>query len=63
VLEDRLDARKIIDRAKGVLMDSHGQSESESFRFIQAAAMSQRLTMRAISQQIIDGTLAPTEAE
>jgi two-component system, response regulator PdtaR len=62
-LEDRLEARKLIDRAKGVLMDTHGQSESESFRFIQAAAMSQRVTMRAISQQIIDGELTPPEAE
>jgi two-component system, response regulator PdtaR len=61
-LEDRLEARKLIDRAKGVLMDTHGQSESESFRFIQSAAMSQRVTMRAISQQIIDGELTPPEA-
>ena len=58
-LEDRLEARKIIDRAKGRLMDDHQMRENDAFSFIQKTAMSSRSTMRDVAQQVIDGTLAP----
>jgi two-component system, response regulator PdtaR len=58
-LEERLEARKLLDRAKGLLMDERGMSEYDSFRFIQTAAMAQRTTMRAIAQRVVDGGLRP----
>ncbi|HPU40177.1 MAG TPA: response regulator [Microthrixaceae bacterium] len=58
--EDRLDARKVIDRAKGVLMDAHSLSESDAYAFIQKAAMKDRRQMRDVAQEVLDGALAPT---
>jgi response regulator NasT len=58
-LEDQLETRKILDRAKGVLMDTHGLTESEAFSFIQKTAMGERLTMRLVGEQIISGELNP----
>ena len=48
-LEGQLEARKVIDRAKGVLMDSHGLTEQESFRYLQSTAMSNRSSMQKIA--------------
>lgn len=58
-LEEQLETRKIVDRAKGVLMDTFGLSESDAFSFVQKSAMSERTTMRVIAEGIIDGTIAP----
>lgn len=58
-LEERLETRKLVDRAKGLLMDRHGLGEQEAFGFIQKKAMHDRTTMREISRQIIDGGLVP----
>ena len=58
-LEDRLETRKVVDRAKGVLMDRHGMTEADAFSFIQHRAMSDRTTMRAVSESLLDGSLAP----
>jgi len=58
-LEGQLETRKIIDRAKGVLMDKHGLSEQEAFRFVQKSAMTQRSTMKAVSESVLDGSLQP----
>lgn len=58
-LSDRLETRKIIDRAKGRLQDNHGLSEQAAFRFIQQTAMSRRTSMKQISQSVLDGELAP----
>lgn len=51
-LTQRLETRKILDRAKG-LLQKQGMSEPDAFRFIQHAAMNQRLTMRAVAEEII----------
>jgi AmiR/NasT family two-component response regulator len=56
-LGDRLETRKLIDRAKGALMQAHGLSEPEAFRWIQRAAMDRRTTMKVVAQVVID-TLA-----
>ncbi len=61
-LEDQLETRKVVDRAKGQLMDKHKLSEGDAFSFIQKKAMAERMTMKAISEQIIAGTLAPPTA-
>jgi len=60
-LEEQLETRKVVDRAKGKLMDEAGMGESEAFGFIQRRAMSERVTMRAIAQRIIDGDIKPGE--
>ncbi len=58
-LEDRLESRKSIDRAKGVLMDQHGLSENDAFSFLQKTAMSARSTMRAIADDVVAGEISP----
>ncbi len=54
-LGERLETRKTVDRAKGVLMEQMGLSESEAFRWIQKTAMDRRLGMREVAQLVIDG--------
>ena len=58
-LEDQLETRKVVDRAKGLLMDKFGLSEGEAFSFIQKTAMAERMTMKAVSEKIIAGELEP----
>jgi AmiR/NasT family two-component response regulator len=58
-LEEQLESRKRVDRAKGVLMDQHGLSESEAFRFVQTTAMGSRTSMKDVAAKIIDGELTP----
>jgi AmiR/NasT family two-component response regulator len=58
-LEEQLETRKIVDRAKGRLMDEHGMGENEAFSFIQKRAMSDRVTMRVIAERVIAGDLVP----
>jgi AmiR/NasT family two-component response regulator len=55
----QLETRKLIDRAKGVLIDKHRLSESDAFAFIQSMAMSQRMKMGDIAEQIVAGKLNP----
>ena len=58
-LEDQLETRKIIDRAKGILQNDCGLTEADSFTFIQRSAMSQLTRMRDIADQIVAGSLRP----
>jgi response regulator NasT len=58
-LADRLETRKLIDRAKGKLMDECQMSEQDAFRYLQKTAMSKRTSMKHISQEVIDGNLRP----
>lgn len=53
-LAERLETRKILDRAKGILNNTMGLTEPESFRWIQKASMDRRLTMREVAQTVID---------
>jgi AmiR/NasT family two-component response regulator len=55
-LRDRLEVRKLLDRAKSVLQTEHGMSEPEAFRWIQKASMDRRLTMRKVAETILEGT-------
>jgi response regulator NasT len=52
-LQDALETRKLIDRAKGILMDTQGLNESEAFRRIQKMSMNNRKTMRSVAEAII----------
>jgi two-component system, response regulator PdtaR len=53
-LSGRLEARKVVDRAKGLLQEHEGMTESQAFRWLQRTAMEQRITMRAVAEQILD---------
>ena len=58
-LEERLEVRKVLDRAKGRLIDGHGLSEQDAYTFIQRTAMAQRRTMSAVAVDIVEGRLEP----
>jgi len=58
-LEEQLETRKAVDRAKGILMDRRAMTEGDAFSFIQRTAMGERVTMREVAGRIIDGTLLP----
>ena len=58
-LEDSLETRRLVDRAKGKLMDVHGMKEGEAFAFVQRSAMQGRVTMAEISRKVLDGSLVP----
>jgi two-component system, response regulator PdtaR len=53
-LAEQLETRKLVDRAKGILMDRQGMSESEAFRHIQKAAMDQRRPMKEVAGEILE---------
>ena len=56
-LRERLEVRKLLDRAKGVLQADHGLSEPEAFRWIQKTSMDRRLTMRKVAEAVIEGSM------
>ncbi len=57
--EERLAARKVLDRAKGVLMDRDGLTETAAFEFLQKTAMASRRPMRAVADDVLAGALSP----
>jgi response regulator NasT len=58
-LYERLETRKIIDRAKGILMKAMDLSEPEAFSWIQRSAMDRRLSMKEVALAVTD----PEKAE
>jgi two-component system, response regulator PdtaR len=58
-LVEQLESRKLIDRAKGLLIDECGMREGEAFTFIQRTAMSERSRMREVAERVLAGTLRP----
>lgn len=57
-LTERLEIRKLVDRAKGYLQTRFGMPEPEAFRWIQKASMDRRMTMREVAEVIIEESLA-----
>ncbi|NGY65521.1 response regulator [Lentzea sp. NEAU-D13] len=53
-LTERLETRKVVERAKGVLMTKQGLSEPEAFRWVQRTAMDRRTTMKAVAEAVIE---------
>ena len=53
-LAERLESRKLIDQAKGLLQDSFGMTEAEAFRWIQKQAMDMRKSMRDVAEGVIE---------
>ena len=58
-MAERLEARKVLDRAKGVLIDEAGLTEGDAFRFIQTTAMSGRQTMVDVARAVLSDGLRP----
>jgi len=58
-LNDRLETRKLVDRAKGLLMTQQTMTEPEAFRWIQRTAMDRRTTMKAVAEAVVNGLAAP----
>jgi AmiR/NasT family two-component response regulator len=52
-LQEQIETRKVVDRAKGVLQEQMGLTESESFRWIQKTAMDLRLSMRQVAEGVL----------
>lgn len=53
-LEEQLEVRKLVERAKGILMSQEGLSEEEAYRLLQKRSMDERKSMRELSTEIID---------
>lgn len=58
-LNERLSARKIVDRAKGLLMDEAGFDEQGAFRFLQSTAMDRRVKLHEVARLVVDDGLRP----
>jgi len=58
-LGERLETRKVVDRAKGLLMTRQQMTEPEAFRWIQRTAMDRRTTMKAVAEAVVEGLAAP----
>ncbi|MEM9200617.1 MAG: response regulator [Actinomycetota bacterium] len=58
-VEQRFEERKIIDRAKGNLIDAHGLSEADAFQFLQRSAMSSRRRMIDVAHDVLAGAVTP----
>jgi response regulator NasT len=56
-LQERLETRKIVDRAKGMLQATHGWTEPEAFRWIQKTSMDRRVTMRNVAEAVVAGNV------
>ncbi|MDP9845030.1 ANTAR domain-containing response regulator [Streptosporangium lutulentum] len=59
-LSERLETRKLVERAKGLLMERHGWSEPQAFRWIQKASMDRRLSMRQVAEVVVAEMSGPT---
>ncbi|MEV1206404.1 ANTAR domain-containing response regulator [Microbispora rosea] len=53
-LSERLETRKLVERAKGLLMAQHGWTEPQAFRWIQKASMDRRMSMRQVAQVVVN---------
>jgi AmiR/NasT family two-component response regulator len=60
-LRERLEVRKLLDRAKGLLQAERSITEAEAFRWIQKSSMDRRMTMRAVAEEVLKAA-APPEA-
>jgi AmiR/NasT family two-component response regulator len=58
-LSDRLETRKLVERAKGLLQTSQGMTEPEAFKWIQRAAMDRRTSMKRVAEVVLETLDAP----
>jgi AmiR/NasT family two-component response regulator len=57
--DDKIQTRRLVDEAKGVLMDQFAMSEPDAFAFVQRTAMQTRSRMRDVARRVVDGELQP----
>ncbi|MFM8811956.1 MAG: ANTAR domain-containing response regulator [Actinomycetota bacterium] len=57
----QLELRKLLDRAKGILIDEHQMSEQDAFNFIQKTAMRRRLKMQQVAEGVLDRSITPND--
>ena len=57
-LSERLETRKLVDRAKGILMQAMKMSEPDAFKWIQRTAMDKRVSMKEVAEAVIDPSRA-----
>jgi response regulator NasT len=62
-LRDRLEVRKLLDRAKGLLQAERGITEAEAFRWIQKSSMDRRMTMKAVAEELLAAPAEPAGDE
>ncbi|HEY0560533.1 MAG: response regulator receiver and domain protein [Mycobacterium sp.] len=62
-LSARLEARKVIERAKGMLQTEFGMTEPQAFRWIQKTSMDRRSTMKAVAEGLLSGADVPVPTE
>lgn len=60
-LSDRLETRKLVERAKGLLQSKHRMTEAEAFTWIQRAAMDRRTTMKRVAEVVLETLDTPTD--
>lgn len=57
----QLELRKLLDRAKGILIDEHKMSEQDAFNFIQKTAMARRMKMQQVAEGVLDRSITPND--
>ena len=62
-LEERHNTRKLVERAKGTLMDELDMKESDAFRWVQRRAMDERTTMKSVAERVVSGELRPERTQ
>lgn len=62
-LEERHNTRKLVERAKGVLMDEFDMKETDAFRWVQRRAMDDRTTMKSVAEGVLSGEIRPDEPQ
>jgi two-component system, response regulator PdtaR len=62
-LSNRLETRKLVDRAKSLLIERQGMTEAQAFRWIQKMAMDQRSSMRVVADAVLAGLSGPADPE
>lgn len=60
-LDERLETRKLVDRAKGVLMDRYSMKEADAFRFLQKTSMDKRLKLAEVAALVAEGDMDSPE--
>lgn len=60
-LDERLETRKLVDRAKGVLMDRYSMKEADAFRFLQKTSMDKRLKLAEVAARVAEGEIGSAE--
>lgn len=61
-LTERLEVRKLVERAKGTVMEKLGMAEADAFRFLQRTAMERRLRLREVAEKVIAGQIDPSSS-